>query len=163
MGFRLSISAIEFVSSIIHLIFTVAPGKTNTISLARTTTTRKSQPSIDLRQPSEVFSRSKNTLSYFHLFITIYSIYNRISDCATILKGHSFISYFTASIGQPTRSSPTVTTTSTKIGESTIPSARETFSRSTRNEYLFPHENYESIYSCSIDQLPLLIIQIYAD
>ena len=42
-----------------------APGKSNSFSLTRTTTTQKSQPAVDLRQPSEIFSRSKKKYRIF--------------------------------------------------------------------------------------------------
>ena len=140
-----------------------APGKSNSFSLTRTTTTQKSKPAVDLRQPSEIFSRSKNKTSHFHLFITIDSIWYRLRDSPTIMKSHIFEWSFIAAIGQPTRSSPTLTTTNTKAQQSTIYFARETFSRSTHEKYLFPYKGYDWIYSCSIDQLPLLIILNYAD
>ena len=65
-----------------------APGKANSFSLTRTTTTQKSKPSVDLRQPSEIFSRSKNEISHFHLCITIDSIWYRLRDSTTFIKSH---------------------------------------------------------------------------
>ena len=67
-----------------------APGKSNSFSLTRTTTTQKSKPAVDLRQPSEMFSRSKNKISHFHLFITIDSIWYRLRDSTTFMKSHTF-------------------------------------------------------------------------
>ena len=140
-----------------------APGKPNSFSLTSTTTTQKSKPAVDLRQPSEIFSRSKNKTSHFHLFITIDSIWYRLRDSTTFIKSHIFDWSFIAAIRPPTRSSPRITTTNTKSQQSIIYFARETFSRSTHENYLFPYKGYDWIYSCSIDQLPLLIILNYTD
>ena len=145
------------------LFFVAAPGKSNSFPLTRATTTQRSQPAVDLRQPSEIFSRSKNKISHFQLFINIDSIWHRLRNSPTIMKSHVLNWSFVAAIGQPTRSSPTMTTTNTKIQQSTIYSTRETFSRSTHKKYLFPYKVYDWIYTCSIDQLPLLIISNYTE